>query len=72
LLQLVALVEVTEPIAHRAAMLTYTFRSRGRRIGLADLLIAASAVEFQSTLVTHSTRLFVNIPGLNVVDWSVP
>lgn len=70
--QLVTLVDVTEPIAHRAAMLTYAFRSQGRRIGLADLLIAASAVENQWTLVTHSTPLFANIPGLTVIDWNVP
>lgn len=71
-LQLVALVDVTEPIAHRAAMLTNAFRIQGRRIGLADLLIAASAVENQSTLVTHSTLLYANIPGLTVIDWTGP
>lgn len=70
--QFVALVDVTEPIAHRAAMLTYLFRRQGHRIGLADLLIAATAVENQWTLVTHSTPRFANIPGLTVIDWNVP
>jgi predicted nucleic acid-binding protein len=54
-LQLMTIVDVNEPIAHRAVMLSHSFRSQGRRIGLADLLIAASAVEKQWTLVTHST-----------------
>jgi len=70
--QLVTLVDVNEPIAHRAAMLAHSFRSQGRRIGLADLLIAASAVENQWTLVTHSTSRFTNIPGLTIIDWNIP
>lgn len=70
--QLVSLVDVTEPIAHRAAMLNYFFRSQGQRVGLADLLIAASAVENQWTLVTHSLPRFANIPGLTAIDWSLP
>src|SRR4051812_48826231 len=37
----VRLMDVTEPVAHRAAMIGSGLRSRGRRSGLADLLIAA-------------------------------
>jgi tRNA(fMet)-specific endonuclease VapC len=34
-----------------------------------DLLIAATALEHSLILVTHNTKDFVHIPGLQVVDW---
>ncbi len=37
-----------------------------------DLLIAATALVHDLTLVTHNTRHFTNIPGLAVVDWLSP
>jgi predicted nucleic acid-binding protein len=51
-------------------------RSLLKRKGLAvppmDLLIAATAVARQLTLVTHNVRHFANVPNLNVVDWLTP
>src|SRR5262249_986911 len=43
--QVVTLLDVTEPIAHRAARIDHGCRSQGQRIGLADALIAATAME---------------------------
>jgi predicted nucleic acid-binding protein len=63
----VVLADVTEPIAHRAALLNHGLRSQGRRLGLADALIAATALESGLTLVSHSTQAFAGIPGLTVV-----
>jgi predicted nucleic acid-binding protein len=72
LLRQVSLIDVTEPIAHRAALVGHGLRSQQRRIGLGDALIAATALERGLTLVTHSTQVFAGIPGLTVEDWSVP
>ncbi len=68
----VTLIDVTEPIAHRAALIGHRLHSQRRRIGLGDALIAATALERGLTLVTHSTQVFTGIAGLTVEDWSVP
>jgi tRNA(fMet)-specific endonuclease VapC len=46
--------------------------ARGQMIGLNDLLIAAIALAHQLTLVTHNTRDFGRIPGLQCEDWQIP
>ena len=37
-----------------------------------DLLIAATALVHDLTLVTHNVRDFANVPGLMVQDWLNP
>jgi tRNA(fMet)-specific endonuclease VapC len=37
-----------------------------------DLLIAATALVHNLTLVTHNTQDFANIDGLTIVDWLEP
>ncbi len=37
-----------------------------------DLLIGATAVVHNLTLVTHNRRDFANLPGLTIVDWLEP
>lgn len=66
------LINLDEPIAHRAAMLGNKLRHQGQRIGLADLIIAATAVEHNLSLVTRKLALFAAIPSLTIVDWNVP
>lgn len=39
------------------------------RPGPQDLQIAAIALAFQATLVTHNLRHFSGIPGLTTADW---
>ncbi len=68
----VTVLDVTEPIAHRAAMIDSGLRRQGQRLGLAGLLIAATALERGLTLVTHSTQRFANVAGLTILDWAVP
>lgn len=68
----VRLLDVTEPIAHRAAMITNSLKSQRQRINLGDSFIAATAWEHGLTLVTRNLRPFSNIPGLTVIDWSTP
>ena len=42
---------------------------RGRPIGVMDLLIAATALAAQATLVTGNTREFSRVPGLALERW---
>lgn len=42
---------------------------RGTPIGSLDLWIAAHALSAHRTLVTHNTREFRRVPGLEVEDW---
>lgn len=44
---------------------------RGMPIGAHDMLIAAIARANGLIVVTHNTRHFSRIPGLNVEDWEV-
>jgi tRNA(fMet)-specific endonuclease VapC len=42
---------------------------QGQQIGPNDLLIAAIALAYGATLVTHNTREFARVPDLQVEDW---
>lgn len=55
--------------ADHAARIRVHLESRGTPIGLADLLIAATARRHGCTLVTHNTREFERIPDLLLDDW---
>lgn len=57
--------------AQRAAVLRSKLSRVGRPIGPYDLLIAATALEHQMTLVTHNVREFRRVDGLMVEDWTV-
>jgi len=43
--------------------------ARGVTLGPYDLQIAAIAQAKELTLVTHNTREFVRVPGLEIEDW---
>ncbi len=55
--------------ADHAARIRLQLESAGTPIGLADLLIAATARRHGCTLVTHNTREFSRVPGLLLEDW---
>lgn len=42
---------------------------RGTIIGPNDLLIAATVLHHNGTLVTHNIREFSRVPGLNIENW---
>jgi tRNA(fMet)-specific endonuclease VapC len=44
-------------------------RRQGTPIGANDLLIAATALTHNLTLVTHNTREFSRVPRLRLEDW---
>ena len=48
-----------------------TLERRGTPIGQNDMLIAAIALAYDLTLVTHNTREFGRIDGLKLEDWEV-
>jgi tRNA(fMet)-specific endonuclease VapC len=43
---------------------------KGHGIGPNDLIIAATALAHQGTLVTHNTKEFSRVPGLLTQDWT--
>ena len=45
--------------------------SRGQGIGPNDLLIAATTRAHGATLITHNTKEFQRVAGLNIEDWTV-
>ncbi len=47
-------------------------RQRGIRIGTQDLRIAEIALANQATVVTRNRRDFIQVPQLDIVDWTMP
>jgi predicted nucleic acid-binding protein len=57
---------VTTQISEQSAWLRFTLRRQGMLIPDMDLLIAATALEHDLTLVTRNERHFARIPGLQL------
>jgi tRNA(fMet)-specific endonuclease VapC len=50
----------------------FALESQGQPIGPNDMMIAAIARVHDLTLVTHNTGEFSRVPGLKIVDWTLP
>ena len=59
-----------EPADHYGA-LKHALKTQGTPIGEMDTQIAAHALAEKLILVTHNTRPFERIPGLQLEDWVV-
>lgn len=46
-----------------------TLLREGRVVNPVDLMIAAVALTYDLTVVTHNTKDFEHVPGLSLVDW---
>jgi tRNA(fMet)-specific endonuclease VapC len=55
--------------AAQAARIRVELEASGTPIGAHDLLIAATALRHQSTLVTRNVREFSRVPGLQWLNW---
>lgn len=69
LLKQIVLLPFSEKTAIYAAQIRCTLEQKGTPIGAYDVLIAASALEHQATLVTHNTKEFSRIEHLLLTDW---
>ena len=69
----IPIITLSEDIVRRCAFLRMTLSNQGRRVRqrALDLLIAATAIEHNLTLVTRNVRDYRDIPGLVLFEgWS--
>jgi predicted nucleic acid-binding protein len=59
-------------IAEQFGEIRASLLDAGGRCPEMDLLIAATALVYDLTVVTHNTADFQNIPDLRVEDWLIP
>jgi len=69
LLDVVHLLPFDHAAARQAARLRARLERSGTPIGPLDTLIAGTALARGATLVTHNTREFSRVEGLNLTDW---
>ena len=58
-----------EEEARSAARIRASLEGEGQPIGPMDVLVAATALEQRAVLVTHNTREFRRVKGLQLIDW---
>ena len=63
-------IELNDNIIVRAADIYADLYKRGQLIGDADILIAATALQHDLTLVTNNQRHFERITALRVINWN--
>jgi tRNA(fMet)-specific endonuclease VapC len=68
----VVVLEVTPSISEAYGKLQAHLLDIGRPGPAMDMMIAATALVHDLTLVTHNTQDFANVPGLRVIDWLIP
>jgi tRNA(fMet)-specific endonuclease VapC len=69
LIELVELLPFDGKAAQTAARIRTKLESQGQLIGPLDVLIAGTTMANNGTLVTHNTKEFGRINGLQLVDW---
>ena len=60
-----------EATAKVYGQLRHSLQSRGTPIGMNDFWIAAQALHHKMILVTHNTREFERVSGLNIENWVI-
>jgi tRNA(fMet)-specific endonuclease VapC len=69
LLSDVTVLDLDAEIARRFGVIRAGLLDRGRPVPATDLLIAATALVHDLTLVTHNVQHFAEVPGLRLADW---
>jgi tRNA(fMet)-specific endonuclease VapC len=69
LLPRVEVLPVDGQVAERAGEVLADLESRGLKIGTEDVLIAATALVHDLTVVTRNLRHFQRVPGLSAESW---
>jgi tRNA(fMet)-specific endonuclease VapC len=72
LLRDVAVLDVTSGVSLRFGELQAALLDSGQPAPEMDLLIAATALDHNLTLVTRNAKDYANIPGLRCDDWLAP
>lgn len=62
-------IEIDSPIAKTAAAIKHQLTCEGKIIAIPDILIGATALCSQLTVVTSNTKDFLRIDTLQIVDW---
>ncbi len=65
-------IDVTPVIARAYGELRATLLDHGRPVPSMDLMIAATAIACDLTLVTHNVKDYLDVPGLTIEDWLEP
>jgi tRNA(fMet)-specific endonuclease VapC len=68
----VNVVDVTEVIARKFGEVRASLLDSGKTVPEMDLMIAATALATDFTLVTHNVSDFAMVPGLRIDDWLAP
>jgi tRNA(fMet)-specific endonuclease VapC len=69
ILQQINIITFGEKEAKTSALIRAELEKKGTPIGPIDVLIAGSAKAHNLTLVTHNTKEFKRVNGLNLEDW---
>jgi len=69
LIGLIAILPLDAKEAQSAATIRAVLEKAGTPIGPMDTLIAGTALANQGTLVTHNTKEFARVDGLQMADW---
>ncbi len=72
LLDDMTVLDIDQAIAHKFGEVRAQQLDQGLFTPEMDLLIAATALVHNLTLVTHNVQDFANVPGLTVEDWLTP
>lgn len=63
-------INLTDEIVKRAADIYADLYRKGQLVGDADILIAATALEYNLAVVTNNENHFSRISGLQVLNWN--
>lgn len=64
--------DVTEAVARKFGEVRATLLDAGKPMPEMDLMIAATALSNNLTLVTHNVSDYASVAGLRIDDWLVP